>query len=81
VVYLECDADTVASRIARNSGRPLLAGDAMGRWVSMFAARKPVYERLADVVLDVREGTVSEIGRRLEVALREFAAAKQEVEK
>ena len=81
VVYLECDADTVASRIARNSGRPLLAGDAMGKWISMFAARKPVYERLADVVLDVREGSIAEIGRRLEVALREFAAAKQEVEK
>ena len=47
----------------------------------MFAARKPVYERLADVVLDVRQGSVAELGRRLEVALREFAAAKQEVEK
>jgi shikimate kinase len=53
----------------------------MGKWISMFAARKPVYERLADLVLDVREGTIAEIGRRLEAALREFAAAKQEVEK
>jgi shikimate kinase len=81
VVYLECDADTVASRIARNSGRPLLAGDAMGRWIAMFATRKPVYERLADITLDVRHGSVSELGRRLEAALRDYAAAKQEVEK
>jgi shikimate kinase len=81
VVYLECDADTVASRIARNSGRPLLAGDAMGRWTAMFATRKPVYERLADITLDVRHGSVSEVGRRLEAALRDYAAAKQEVEK
>jgi shikimate kinase len=81
VVYLECDADTVASRIARNSGRPLLAGDAMGRWTAMFATRKPVYERLADITLDVRHGSVSELGRRLEAALRDYAAAKQEVEK
>ncbi|WP_455835760.1 shikimate kinase [Pseudarthrobacter siccitolerans] len=81
VVYLECDADTVASRIARNSGRPLLAGDAMGRWTAMFATRKPVYERLADITLDVRNGSVSELGRRLEAALRDYAAAKQEVEK
>lgn len=80
VVYLECDAETVASRIARNSGRPLLAGDAMARWSSLFAARKPVYERLADLVLDVRHGSVAELGRRLEEALRAFAAAKQEVE-
>ena len=81
VVYLECDAQTVAGRIARNSGRPLLAGDAMGRWTAMFATRKPVYERLADITLDVRHGSVSELGRRLEAALRDYAAAKQEVEK
>jgi shikimate kinase len=81
VVYLECDADTVASRIARNSGRPLLAaGDAMTRWSTLFATRKPVYERLADLVLDVRHGSITELGQRLEVALREYAAAKQEVE-
>jgi shikimate kinase len=81
VVYLECDATTVAGRIARNSGRPLLAGDAMGRWTAMFATRKPVYERLADITLDVRHGSVTELGRRLEAALRNYAAAKQEVEK
>ncbi len=80
VVYLECDAETVSTRIARNSGRPLLAGDAMARWSSLFATRKPVYERLADVVLDVRHGSVPELAHRLEEALREFAAAKQEVE-
>ncbi|MEW1805059.1 shikimate kinase [Pseudarthrobacter sp. NPDC080039] len=81
VVYLECDAETVADRIARNSGRPLLAGDAMGRWKAMFATRRPVYERLADITLDVRHGSIPELGGRLEAALRHHAAAKQEVEK
>lgn len=81
VVYLECDAETVAGRIARNSGRPLLVGDAMGRWTALFAARKPVYERLADLVINARQGSVAELGHRLEAALREFAVAKQEVEK
>ncbi|WP_263428135.1 shikimate kinase [Arthrobacter sp. NicSoilB8] len=76
VVYLECDAETVAERIARNSGRPLLAGDAMGRWRTLFATRQPVYERLADLILDVRRGTVSELAHRLEDALEEYAAAK-----
>jgi shikimate kinase len=80
VVYLECDEETVAVRIARNSGRPLLAGDAMARWTALFITRKPVYERLADLVVDVRHGSVSELGHRLEVALRDYAAAKQEVE-
>jgi len=76
VVYLECDAATVAERIARNSGRPLLAGDAMGRWRTLFATRQPVYERLADVVLDVRSGSVPDLAHRLEDALGEYAAAK-----
>lgn len=76
VVYLECDANTVAERIARNSGRPLLAGDAMERWKALFATRRPVYEKLADLVLDVRSGSVPDIAHRLEDALGESAAAK-----
>jgi shikimate kinase len=76
VVYLECDADTVSERIAKNSGRPLLAGDAMGRWRTLFATRQPVYERLADLVLDVRRGSVPDLAHRLEDALEEYAAAK-----
>ena len=74
VVYLECDAETVAARIARNSGRPLLAGDGIRRWKTLFATRQPVYERLADIVVDVRQGTVPELGRRLEAALGAFVA-------
>jgi shikimate kinase len=81
VVYLECDAETVADRIARNTGRPLLQGDAMERWELLFATRRPVYERLADLVIDVRSGSVAEIGLQLEARLREHAALKQEVEK
>ena len=76
VVYLECDASTVAERIARNSGRPLLAGDAMERWRTLFATRQPVYERLADLVLDVRSGSVQELARRLEDALEQLAASE-----
>jgi shikimate kinase len=76
VVYLECDADTVAERIARNSGRPLLAGDAMERWNALFATRRPVYERLADLVFDVRSGSVPDLANRLEDALGGSVAAK-----
>src|SRR5436189_31257 len=71
VVYLECDAGTVAERIARNTGRPLLAGDAMARWETLFSARRPVYERLADIVIDVRSGTVAEIALHVEERLRQ----------
>lgn len=80
VVYLEADVDTVAARIGRNTGRPLLNGDAVENWNSLFAARQHVYERLADIVIDVRHGTVAELASRIEHALREYAAAQQEVE-
>lgn len=80
VVYLEADADTVAARITRNTGRPLLSGDAVANWTSLFAARRAIYERLADIVLDVRHGTVAELAGRLEDSLHEYAAAQQEVE-
>jgi shikimate kinase len=76
VVYLECDAETVAERIARNSGRPLLAGDAMERWKTLFATRRPVYERLADLVFDVRSGSVPDLAHRLEDALGGSVTAK-----
>lgn len=76
VVYLECDADTVSERIARNSGRPLLAGDAVARWRMLFATRRPVYERLADLIIDVRSGSVTDLAHRLEDALEEYNAAK-----
>ena len=63
-------------RIAKNSGRPLLAGDGIRRWKALFATRKPVYERLADIVLDVRQGTVPQLGLKLEAALCDFVAGK-----
>jgi shikimate kinase len=59
VVYLECDAETVAARIAKNSGRPLLARvTASGAGKRCSPPGSPVYERLADIVMDVRQGTV-----------------------
>jgi shikimate kinase len=44
----------------------------MSRWMELFTTRRPVYERLADLVFDVRHGSVPELGRRLEESLRDF---------
>jgi shikimate kinase len=76
--FIDTDAVIVA---AHGSIAEIFAGDAMGRWTAMFATRKPVYERLADITLDVRHGSIPELGGRLEAALRNYAAAKQEVDK
>jgi shikimate kinase len=53
----------------------------MARWETLFAARRPVYERLADIIVDVRSGTVAEIALHVEERLREYAALKEEVQK
>jgi shikimate kinase len=47
----------------------------MERWKALFATRRPVYERLADLVIDVRNGSVPDIVHRLEDALGGFTAA------
>ncbi|MCU1574796.1 MAG: Shikimate kinase [Micrococcaceae bacterium] len=70
VVYLEADLETVRSRIGRESGRPLLAGDALERWTQLAATRTPVYRRLADLTLDVRSGGVEEHVRQLVALLQ-----------
>ncbi|MGG5171356.1 shikimate kinase [Pseudarthrobacter sp. J1738] len=72
VVYLEGDLETVRERILRNSGRPMLNGDAISRWIELMDVRRPVYERLADIVYDVRKGTIEELARGLEQKLQDF---------
>ncbi len=59
VVFLDVDAKTVGPRLKRGSTRPLLNGDTMDRWEELFQQRLPVYQRLADIVLDARRKSVS----------------------
>lgn len=65
VVFLRADIDTVRERITRNTGRPLLAADPVGTWQRLAAARGPVYDRLADITLDVSRSNVPQLVVRL----------------
>ena len=47
----------------------------MERWKALFATRRPVYERLADLKIDVRNGSVPDLAHRIEDALGGCAAA------
>ncbi len=75
VIHLDADLDTVRGRILRGGARPLLADDPLVRWQQLAAARVPVYKALADVTLDVREGTVEELVQQLILLLRQHAGA------
>jgi shikimate kinase len=61
VVLLTVGGRTVESRI-RDTNRPLLAdGDAVARWREIYAARRPLYEQLADVTFDTSRGPLQDI--------------------
>lgn len=61
VVLLTVGPQAIESRI-RGSRRPLLQGaDPIARWNEIYAARRPIYEELADVVLDTSSGPLQAI--------------------
>lgn len=61
VVFLDTDLATVLPRIGADSTRPLLAGRPAERWQELFEARKPLYTRLATVIVDARGLSVREV--------------------
>jgi shikimate kinase len=61
VVLLTVEPRVVASRV-RESARPLLQGeDPMVRWTAIYEARRPIYEKLADLTLDTSSGPLQQI--------------------
>lgn len=71
VVFLDTDLATVLPRISRSGHRPLLAGDPVARWSTLAEVRRPVYESLADIVIDTRGLAVPEVVERITTALDE----------
>ncbi|MDP5226055.1 MULTISPECIES: shikimate kinase [Arthrobacter] len=69
VVYLEADLATVLPRIARDTGRPMLAGDAAERWLALFDQRRPLYESVAQLTVDVRHGSPEDFALEIARAL------------
>lgn len=61
VVLLTVGPQAVESRI-RGGRRPLLAdADPVARWHEIHAARRPTYERLADVTFDTSTGPLQDV--------------------
>ena len=53
VVWLRAEPSTLATRVGSGTGRPLLEDDPAARLVELDAVRRPLYEEVADVVVDV----------------------------
>ena len=61
VIYLDVSLATVAPRIGFNRDRPLLLHNPRGQWQTLMEARRPIYEAIADTIIDVNDKSESEI--------------------
>jgi shikimate kinase len=69
VVWLRAEVATLAGRVGSAEDRPLLGSDPAAAMARLYLERRPLYEDLADVVVDVDGLSPVEIVDRIEAAL------------
>ena len=60
-VFLDISLSAVAPRVGFDSARPLLMVNPRQKWAELMSIRRPTYESLADLTIDVSEKTIPEI--------------------
>src|SRR5204863_5819145 len=70
VVWLRADPLTLAKRVGNGHDRPLLGDDPEAALTRLYPERRPLYEDLADIVLDVDQRSPTEVADTI-VAERE----------
>lgn len=68
IVFLRASLDTLASRLKVDGTRPLLEHSTEGikdRLASLLKERSPIYEKVADYVIDVDNKTVEVIAKQI----------------
>ena len=73
VVWLRADIGVLARRVGEGAGRPLLGDDPPAALRRLEAERRPLYEEVADVIVDVGERTADETVETILGALRASA--------
>ena len=61
IIFLDISLSTVVPRIGFNRDRPLLLNNPRGQWQTLMEARRPIYEALADVTINVDDKSEVEI--------------------
>jgi 3-dehydroquinate synthase len=69
VVWLRATVETMALRVGRGDGRPLLGDDPLAALAGLYPERAPLYEELADVVVDVDDARPEEVVDKIVAAL------------
>lgn len=57
VIFLDISLSTVAPRIGFNRDRPLLLNNPRGQWLTLMDERRPIYESIADITINVDDKT------------------------
>ena len=70
VVWLRARVDTLARRVGDGAGRPLLGDDPAAALRHLYAQRRPVYQELAQVVVDVDGVDARTVAERVLAALQ-----------
>ena len=73
IIFLDISLSTVVPRIGFNRDRPLLLNNPRGQWQTLMEARRPIYEALADVTINVDDKSEEEI---VTIALSSLEAAR-----
>jgi shikimate kinase len=60
-VFLDISLAAVSPRVGFDSARPLLMVNPRQKWAELMTARRPIYESLADLSIDVSDKSVAEI--------------------
>ncbi len=76
VVWLRAEPSTLAARVGDGTDRPLLRGDPVGRLAELDAARRPLYDEVADVVVDVDDLDPSTVVDRILAATATARSAR-----
>jgi shikimate kinase len=65
IVWLRADVATLSRRVVLGDHRPLLEGDRLQRLTALYHERRPHYEELAEVVIDVDGLTPADVAERV----------------
>ena len=60
-VFLDISLAAVSPRVGFDNARPLLMVNPRQKWAELMNLRRPTYDSLADLTIDVSDKTVSEI--------------------
>lgn len=75
VVYLQADLNTLVDRTRRDRNRPLLqTDDPRGKIEQLLRSREPIYQELADIIVDTGQRAPANVARDIVVRFKQLYA-------